>query len=262
MNYCAFKKYRMKVVSHTRLLFIAVLSTGFLTATSQVIFPKYEIGIKAGAFIYQGDLTPSDAGSYQTLRPQSGVFVSRLLSRYFSARLNFDAGSISGDDSKYSHPSFRQERNFRFSSPVYELSAQLVWDVLGKNYTRPAKSFSPYVFAGAGYSYINVKRDWSRMNASVFDPESGVPAGLAADAATTLHHGVIVFPVGLGLRYALTQQFSIIGESSYRFMSTDYLDGFSLSANPSRNDHYYSHSLGAVYTFGKKNSWDCPVVMY
>jgi opacity protein-like surface antigen len=252
----------MMFISHTRLLFIALLSIGFLGASGQVILPKYEIGVKAGTFIYQGDLTPSDAGSYETLQPQFGVFASRLLSPSFSARLNFDAGNISGDDSKYSHPSFRQERNFRFRSPVYELSTQLVWDVFGKNYTRPAKSFSPYVFAGVGYTYINVKRDWSRMNAAVFDPESGVPAGLAADAVTTLHHGVIVFPVGLGLRYALTDKFSIIGESTYRFMATDYLDGFSLSANPSRNDHYYSHSLGAVYTFGRKNSWDCPVVMY
>jgi len=250
------------VVSHTRLLFIAGLSIAFFAAPAQVVLPKYEIGIKAGTFIYQGDLTPSDAGSYKTLRPQFGIFVSRLLSRSFSARLNFDAGSISGDDSKYSQPSFRQDRNFRFSSPVYELSAQLVWDVLGKNYTRPAKSFSPYVFAGIGYSFINVKRDWSRMNPAVFDPESGVPVGLAADAATTLHHGALVFPVGLGLRYAVTQKISIIGESSYRFMSTDYLDGFSLSANPSRNDHYYSHSIGAVFTFGRKESWDCPVVMY
>ncbi len=250
------------VVSHTRLLFIALLSISFLAASGQVILPKYEIGIKAGTFIYQGDLTPLDAGSYRTLRPQFGIFASRLLSSSFSARLNFDAGSISGDDSKYSHPSFRQDRNFRFSSPVYELSAQLVWDVLGKNYTRPAKSFSPYVFAGIGYSFINVKRDWSRMNPAVFDPESGVPASLAADVATNLHHGALVFPVGLGLRYALTQKISIIGESSYRFMSTDYLDGFSLSVNPSRNDHYYSHSLGAVFTFGRKDSWDCPVVMY
>ena len=252
----------MIVLSHTRLLLFIILATGFLAASAQVSIPKYEIGIKAGAFIYQGDLTPSDAGSYKTLRPQFGIFASRLLSPSFSFRLNFDAGSINGDDSKYSHPSYRQDRNFRFSSPLYELSAQLVWDVLGKNYNRTAKSFSPYVFAGIGYSYINVSRDWSRMNPAVFDPESGVPTGLAADAATSPPHGVLVFPVGLGLRYALTQKISLIGESSYRFMSTDYLDGFSLSANPSRNDHYYSHSLGAVYTFGKKNSWDCPVIKY
>src|SRR6185436_7058640 len=113
----------------------------------------------------------------------------RLLNRSFSVRLNFDAGSIKGDDSRYSSPAWRQERNFKFSSPVYELSAQLVWDILGRNYTRPAKSLSPYIFAGIGYSYIDVHRDWSNMNTAVFTAESNVPAGLVADAAASNRHG-------------------------------------------------------------------------
>jgi len=252
----------MIVVSHTRSCVFVLLSFCYLSGSAQINTSKYEIGIKAGTFIYQGDLVPSDAGSYKTVRPQFGIFASRLLSSSFAFRLNFDAGSVSGDDAKYSHPSWRQDRNFRFSSPIYELSAQLVWDILARNYNRPVKSLSPYVFVGVGVSYVDVKRDWSRMNTDVFTPESEAQSGLATDIATTIHHGLAVFPAGIGLRYALTQKISLIGESSYRFVPTDYLDGFSYSANPSRNDHYYSHSVGAVYSFGKKNSWDCPVVKY
>jgi len=249
----------MIVLSRARISVFVLLTIAFLPVAAQISVSKYELGVKSGAFIYQGDLAPSDAGSYKTPRPQFGLFASRLLNRSFSVRLNFDAGSIKGDDSRYSSTAWRQDRNFKFSSPVYELSAQLVWDILGRNYTRPAKSLSPYIFAGIGYSYIDVHRDWSNMNTAVFTAESNVPAGLVVDAAASNRHGNLVLPAGIGLRYALTQKFSVIGESSYRFTTTDYLDGFSYSANPSKNDHYYSHSLGVIYSFGKKNSWDCPV---
>ena len=249
----------MIVLSHPRVLLFVLLFVACLPAFAQMNLSKYEVGAKAGVFIYQGDLTPSDLGSYETLRPQFGIFASRLLSRSFSARLNFDAGSLKGDDSKYASPAWRRDRNFKFSSPVYELSAQLVWDVLGRNYKRPVKSFSPYLFAGAGYAYINVKRNLSNMNTTVFSSETGVPAGLVVDAAASNRHGALVFPAGIGLRYALTQKISLVAESSYRFTTNDYLDGFSYSANPSKKDHYYSYSLGAIYSFGKKNNWDCPV---
>lgn len=253
----------MILLSYTRPLLFVTATICFLSATSQINTSRYEVGIKAGTFIYQGDLVPSDAGSYKTIRPQFGIFVSRLLSQSFAVRLNFDAGSLHGDDAKYDHPAWRQDRNFRFSSPVYELSAQLVLDIPGRNFKRPVKSLSPYVFAGAGISYVNAKKDFNRMNSSVFNPESDVAAGLARDIVTITPRILPVFPIGIGVRYALTQKISIIGESSYRFIPTDYLDGFSYSANPAKNDHYYSHSIGAVYSFGKKNSWDCPpVAMY
>jgi opacity protein-like surface antigen len=249
----------MNALPHTRILYFVLLLVITLPACAQINVSNYEAGLNAGTFIYQGDLTPSRLGSYRTLRPQVGIFGSRLLSSHFSFRLNFDAGSLSGDESKFASPAWRRDRNFKFSSPLYELSGQLVWDLLGRNYSRPAKSLSPYLFAGIGYSYIHVSRDFSAMNTSVFSPESGVPARLAADAAGSNRRGALVFPAGIGLRYALTQKISVIAETSYRFTTTDYLDGFSYAANPAKNDHYQSHSLGIVYSFGKKNSWDCPV---
>ncbi|MES1217754.1 MAG: DUF6089 family protein, partial [Bacteroidota bacterium] len=127
----------MIVLSRTGILYIVILTFVYLPSAAQISLSKYEIGAKAGAFIYQGDLTPSDLGSYNTMRPQFGIFASYLISRSFAVRLNFDAGSLHGDDAKYASPSWRRDRNFKFSSPVFELSGQLVWDVLGRNYNRP-----------------------------------------------------------------------------------------------------------------------------
>ncbi|MGC4037648.1 MAG: DUF6089 family protein [Chitinophagaceae bacterium] len=243
----------------TRILSLAIILFFVSKLSAQFTVSKYEVGIKAGTFIYQGDLTPSVAGSYQTIQPQFGIFVSRLLSSSFALQFNFDAASLKGDDSKYASPWWRQSRNFRFNTPVYELSARLNWDLFARNYQRPVKSLSPYLFVGVGYAFLNVHRDWSRMNTAVFNSGTEIESGLALDTATAPKRGTLVFPAGVGLRYALTQKISIIAETSFRFIPTDYLDGFSYAANPTHNDHFYSHSLGIIYSFGKKNSWDCPV---
>jgi hypothetical protein len=65
-------------------------------------------------------------------------------------------------------------------------------------------------------------------------------------------------PVGIGIRYSLSQALSITAEAAYRLTFTDYLDGFSKVADPSKNDHYYGLSIGLVYTFLKSKALKCP----
>lgn len=69
-------------------------------------------------------------------------------------------------------------------------------------------------------------------------------------------------PVGIGARYKLNDSFSLYTEASYHIMSTDYLDGFSQSANPALKDHYYKYSAGLIYSGKQKNRYGCPVVSY
>lgn len=99
------------------------------------------------------------------------------------------------------------------------------------------------------------------MDPAVFGESSDVQAGLAVDAAKTLPRIIPVVPVGAGVRYALSDRFSLTAETSYRLSFTDYMDGFSKSANPDKNDHYLSHSIGIIYSFGKKDKkLGCPSV--
>ncbi|MFN8252725.1 MAG: DUF6089 family protein [Ferruginibacter sp.] len=224
---------------------------------SQTGLSKYEVGLSGGVFVYQGDLTPQQLGSYKTMKPQLALHVYRKISPVFSVRLNLNRGKLYGNDAKYSNPDWRQQRNFSFTTPVTELSVQGVWSFLENRTPR----LSPYVFAGAGLSFVNIKRDYSNYNAAYFGESSGVSAGLAQDAATSLPRVIPVAPVGAGVRYYLNERFSLIGETSYRLSFTDYLDGFSKSANAGKNDHYMSHSVGVIYSFGKKNKGlGCPVV--
>jgi opacity protein-like surface antigen len=248
----------MKSVLKTSAAVVIIFLSTPADSQAQINLSKYEVGLSGGVFVYQGDLTPEKIGSYKTMKPQIALQLYRIISPAFSLRLNFTRGKLYGNDAKYASPDWRRQRNFNFTTPVTELSVQGVWNFLSASSPR----FSPYLFGGVGISFLKVKRDWSSFNASYFGDGSDVLSGLAADAATNTPRTLPVFPVGAGVRYALNDRFSLTAETSYRLSFTDYLDGFSKAANPNKNDHYFSHSVGLIYSFvGMKNkTLGCPRV--
>ena len=140
------------------------------------------------------------------------------------------------------------------------MSELLVWNPLAKNYDD--KGFSPYLFTGAGLSLLKVKRDWSAYNPEYFDAVSDVTSRLTQDATQKPPRVIPVIPAGIGFKYSISPKIGITAEGTYRFLFTDYLDGFSKAANPELKDHYYTVSVGAMYRIGKKNTLDCPRVGY
>ena len=122
------------------------------------------------------------------------------------------------------------------------------------------KKSSPYLFAGAGYAFVNIKRDWSGFNPEYFVLAPEIASGLAIDVQHGLPRVTPVFPIGIGIRHSLSPRISLHAEIAYRFTPTDYLDGFSKEANPERKDQYYSVVAGIIYTPWKRNSLQCPVV--
>jgi opacity protein-like surface antigen len=198
-------------------------------------------------------LSRSFAGDYKSIRPAVALHVGKALDPYFSLRANLLVGKVAADESKYSTPAWKQFRSFKFNTSITELSATLVFNPLGDNNRR----LSPYVFAGAGVSFLNVKRDWSNLNRTVYDSKSEVQLGLAIDTVRSMPKAVAVLPVGLGLRFALGSQFSLNTEATYRVTSSDYVDGFKYSGNPKNRDNYYGLSIGLSYRLG---GYKCPPV--
>ncbi|MBL7747822.1 MAG: hypothetical protein JNM19_10370 [Chitinophagaceae bacterium] len=240
---------------------VFTISTVINVAYAQQNDPKYEFGLNLGFLVYQGDLTPKRLGSFETQKFSIGLHASRFFSPSFSVRLNLLRGKLSGDEAVYDDPEYRKMRALSFTTPVTELSVQFVWNVLGRNYAD--KGFSPYVFAGGGFSFLKIKPDASRINTTYFDPEtSEVWAGLADDTAHALPKVLPVIPVGVGVKYFFSQRFGLNAETSYRLAYTDYLDGFSQAVNPKKNDHYLNYSIGVVLRTGKKNTLACPVMRY
>jgi hypothetical protein len=247
----------MKFVIKKTAVAAIIIFINSVAVHSQINLSKYEVGLSGGVFVYQGDLTPEKLGAYKTVKPQLALHLYRKISSTFSMRLNINRGKLYANEALYTKPDWRQQRNFNFTTAVTELSVQGVWNFLENKSPR----FSPYAFAGAGFAFLNIKRDWSNFNAAYFGDGAAVTIGLVIDAAKKLPRIIPVVPVGGGVRYYLNNRFSFLGETSYRLNFTDYLDGFSKAANPKKNDHYFSHSIGVMYSFGKKDkTMGCPSV--
>ncbi len=220
-------------------------------------YPKYEFGMNLGFTVYQGDLTPQQLGSFKTQKLALGLQAARLISPSWSVRATFLRGRLKGDDALYVNPEYRQQRNFNFQTPVTEFTGQLVWNPLRRNYAD--KGFSPYLFAGAGFAFLRINRDWSGLNSSYFNSEtSTIFSGLAADTTHSVPRLIPVVPIGAGLKYYFTPRLGMNAEAAYRLGYTDYLDGFSEAANPAKKDHYLNYSIGIIYRTGKKNMLKCP----
>ena len=183
------------------LLIVSLLFGSVTFSHAQLNLSNWQIGVNAGILIYQGDLTPSRFGSYKTWQPDFGVYISRILNPSFIARTNISFGKLKGDDAAYSDPSWRKERSFIFTSPVTEISELLVWNIFKNNGNESERRFSPYLFGGAGISFLKVNRDYSNFNAAFFGDASDIQAGLNADQAMTPPRTLLILPAGAGVEY-------------------------------------------------------------
>lgn len=241
-------------------LLIFVLSMHVFAAGAQRGTKPFEIGLQGGILVYQGDLTPRRLGSWETLKPGVKLHAARVLNDNWLLRASLLRGSLKGDDAKYSKPDYRRFRNFRFRTPVTELSVQAIWFPSG---SRPVKKrFSPFLSGGAGLGLLRVQRDWSRFNYLHFVLEPDLPGRISQDAAHKTPRLIPVVPLGAGLRYGLSDKWSLDLEWNYRLSFSDYLDGFSIAANPDRKDHYHSTMIGITRRFGEKDATACPVMRY
>jgi len=241
--------------------FCLFIFTFFIANSQSSLIPKYEIGVHLGTFIYQGDLTPNDLGAFNTMKPGFGVSGTRNLNSHYAVRFQLLQGWLKGDDATYENPAWRQQRNFNFTTPVTELSLQVVRNIIGLMPNEAGIiNFSPYVFAGLSYSFLKIKRDWSKFNYSHFAGEPAVINGLTEDINHKVPKSIFSIPIGLGVRYGISEKLSFSLEGTYRILNTDYLDGFSQAANPDLNDHYHTLMVGLIYSFGKRNRFDCPKI--
>lgn len=248
----------MHFIGKTFVISILLMACASKTLQAQFVPSNYEIGLNFGTLVYQGDLSVGRLGYTKSLKPAVGVFVSKSLSEYFSLRANLNIGKIGADDSRYTMPDYKQHRALKFTTPITEVSAHLVWNILGNNFGNDQRRLSPYLFAGAGLAFVHIKRDWSGFDTAYFGgSKSAVSLGLAVDTLQKTPSAQPILPVGVGLKYMLTPRLSLNAEATYRIMSSDYLDGFSHVANPKNGDYYYGFTIGISYRFGN-NKYDCP----
>ncbi|WP_439881754.1 DUF6089 family protein [Pontibacter sp. MBLB2868] len=238
----------MKLFIKKKLHLFALILGMSQIAVAQSPTPRYEVGAQVSTFIYHGDLTTYKFGSRKTAAYGFGVFGALRFNESLSLRANIARGKLKGDDKRYPNPIYT--RGFNFDTPITEVSGLLVWDVLGRGAIDIPPNIFPYVMGGIGYSFLDIRRDYSQNE---YGPTHPYTIGLEKDIAETPPSRIPVAMAGLGVRRYLTEKLAVNAEFMYRFTSTDYLDGFSESGDPSKNDSYYTFSAGLSYSFGERN---------
>lgn len=249
----------MSISNTSKLILSAFVLVAAQKANAQFKASGFEAGIQLGTFVYQGELTSKFYGYTRNLKPAVNLHASKYLNDYFAVRGSAWLGKVAANEGVYTTPEWHQYRNFKFSTALTELSGLIVFNPYGNDNAKAVSRVSPYFLAGAGVTFINTKRDYSGFNTTYFDVKSVAAQSLAADTVKTLPTMITVLPIGAGIKYMLSSRIALNAEATYRFTSTDYLDGFKHNDSKNNRDSYYGISLGINYIFGK-NRYNCPKI--
>ncbi len=158
-------------------------------------------------------------------------------------RLNLTYGILAGNDNLTTEE-FRQDRNLNFKSDVFELQLCYefhlykeelghVYDLRGVKGTKSSR-VGLYLFAGVGAFYFDPKAQinnaWVKLRPLGTEGQGLEPITLGGQTiagAEPYNQLQICIPMGLGIRKALSKQWSAGLELQYTKTFTDYIDDVS-----------------------------------
>ncbi|MEP7164880.1 MAG: hypothetical protein ABI741_09300 [Ferruginibacter sp.] len=181
-----------------------------------------------------------------------GVFVNAIYKNAVALRLEGTFGKISGNDNVLEKvdpadiAKTRYNRNVNFRSKITEFSlmAELHPLFIFINYENRESDpprLSPYLLAGVGYFSFNPQAD---LNGKWVDlqPLSTEGQGFKEYPDKKVYKlQQINYPVGLGLKYEISDLVNLRGEYIYRVTNTDYLDDVSTNyIDPTVYSNYFT----------------------
>jgi len=206
------------------LIFLVVLVTS-LHAQNQdnEYVQKGEFGITAGVAHYFGDLNTRAA--INRPKPAIGAFFRKQFGNYVGLRLSARYAQLGYSDT-YSKNEYQKIRNLSFNTNIWEIALQGDFNFFkfipnNKNY-----SFTPYVTLGVGvftydpYAYTNGQKEFLRP----LGTEGQLIGYNGRKPYNTL---ALCIPLGVGIKYNISEKMNFSIEVAHRFTGTDYLDDVS-----------------------------------
>jgi len=206
-------------------VFLAVFMTMSLLLVQKSATAQLEGGIAVGLSSYQGDLAPNSiSGSLSQLHFSGGVFGRYNINNFVAVKLGLNYAKVSAEDANASSEQ-QQARNLSFRSNIFEASLTGEFNILGYQPYNYERTFSPYIFAGVSYFRFDPQaffdNEWHNLQ-----PLGTEGQGL--DGFPEVYELFqIAIPVGVGVKYALNDQWNIGLEVGLRKTFTDYLDDVS-----------------------------------
>ena len=188
-----------------------------------------EFGLMGGTSHYLGDLAPkANRLSVGGTHFMGGAFFKYNINNYVALRLGANYGKLSADDAK-SNIETQQTRNLSFESRLIEGNLIAEFNILGYQPYNLVRPFSPYIFAGVSFFNFNPKAELAG-DLIELQPLGTEGQGLT-DFPDRKFYNLTQFsiPVGVGVKYALTDLLNIGFEIGVRKTFTDYIDDVSRS---------------------------------
>lgn len=184
-----------------------------------------EFGVQVGAAHYFGDLNPTA----RLNRPKiaMGVFFRKQMNEYVAIRIGGNFAQLGYSDVYETKNEFRRRRNLSFNTNIWELMVQGDFNFFRFNPTNPNQRFTPYLTFGAGIAAFN---PYAFLGNEKYFLQ---PLGTEGQGSATFRDRkpysltTLAFPVGLGVKFALTDQINLNIEVAHRFTTSDYIDDVS-----------------------------------
>ncbi len=184
---------------------------------------KGEFGITAGLAHYFGDLN-TRAGINRP-KPAIGAFFRKQFGNYVGVRLSAHYAQLGYSDI-YSKNDYQKLRNLSFNTNIWEIAVQGDFNFFKFMPNDPDYSFTPYITLGVGvftydpYAYTNSQKEFLRP----LGTEGQLIGYKGRKPYNTL---ALCIPLGVGIKYNLSEKMNFSIEVAHRFTSTDYLDDVS-----------------------------------
>lgn len=216
------------------LTYLVALFGNPLSATAQ----RFEAGMFIGASNYIGDLADPQL-FYKASGLAYGGLVRYNFSPRWTARLGFTTGILQGADANTAR---NVSRGFTFLGDIYEMSGLVEWNFLGKPaFSRNgifARRVDPYLFIGGALASFNTTAKAPATTSPYPFPEKDN------------RNVTVALPIGGGIKFHLSEEFTLGIEYGNRFTASDYVDGISKTANATSKDWYMFGGLTLSYTIG------------
>jgi hypothetical protein len=206
---------------------LALLLIASITVTAQGQHNEYvqkgEFGITLGVAHYFGDLNTRAA--INRPKPALGAFFRKQFGNYVGVRLSAHYAQLGYSDT-YSKNEYQQTRNLSFNTNIWEIALQGDFNFFKFIPDDPYYAFTPYITLGVGvftydpYAFTNGQKEFLRP----LGTEGQLIGYNGRKPYNTL---ALCIPLGVGIKYNISEKINFSFEVAHRFTGTDYLDDVS-----------------------------------
>lgn len=215
---------------------ILLIGLGF-SVSAQTATSKWGVMLSGGKMEYSGDI-----GSNMIFGTPFQGHIGGRLGYYLSPALDvFLQGSSGRHGVDLTTETGNDDRD-QFLSDVWQVTPALHWKFL------KGEKFNPFLSLGVGYMNFKNALDGGGTNPG----PAGVPRGE--------DEGGIHVPLGVGLRYNITDNFGLFWHSQYGLLTTNDQYDAAYPSSPNNfpdasdsNDKYLLHELGLALSLGKQD---------